>query len=408
MKVGIGYSNTEDSTLSGKEVAKQALKNGSLEKPGLAIAFCNSAVNHNLFMNGLQEVLGDDVPIIGGSAIGIITNKDISYEGQPAGAMLIQSETVKHRIAVSKNLDKGEKKAGNTIAETLGYNEDDTLMLLFYDSIKKPPTDTAPPFLNASSPLITGIEEKLESEVPIIGAGLMGDFEFGRSKQFCGSYVSSQSAVGVMLSGKHELYNRIMHGCTPLDGVYHTITNIEGSVIYEIDNKPVIDIIDNIYENRNWRNQHPVNLLSIGVNCGEKYGKPRESDYINRLITGPMPDGKGIGLFEPDLEKGTEIQFMLRDTGEMIKSVKHNSEDIIKQIVSEGSKPVFGLYINCAGRAANQSNTSSEEASEVQKVCNHHNIPLLGFYSGVEIAPMMGKSRGLDWTAVFMVVAERA
>jgi hypothetical protein len=51
-------------------------------------------------------------------------------------------------------------------------------------------------------------------------------------------------------------------------------------------------------------------------------------------------------------------------------------------------------------------NTKIEEASEVQEVFNQYNIPLLGFYSGVEIAPLLKKSRGLDWTGVLLVLAE--
>jgi len=37
---------------------------------------------------------------------------------------------------------------------------------------------------------------------------------------------------------------------------------------------------------------------------------------------------------------------------------------------------------------------------------NQYETPLLGFYSGVEIAPFLQKSRGLDWTGVLMVLAE--
>ncbi len=33
-------------------------------------------------------------------------------------------------------------------------------------------------------------------------------------------------------------------------------------------------------------------------------------------------------------------------------------------------------------------------------------IPFLGFYSGVEIASLMGRSRGLDWTGVLIIFAE--
>ena len=164
-------------------------------------------------------------------------------------------------------------------------------------------------------------------------------------------------------------------------------------------------MIDDIYGNLNWHSQHPVQLLAIGVNCGEKHGTHHEANYVNRLITGVLPDGEGIGIFEKDFDEGTEIQFMLRDTGEMIESAKKNSEELMKRIKEDGRKPVFGLYIDCAGRTANYSNTATEEASEVQKVFNKNDTPLLGFYSGVEVAPLIGRSRGLDWTGVLMVLA---
>ncbi|MCW8997823.1 MAG: hypothetical protein OQK04_03830, partial [Kangiellaceae bacterium] len=60
----------------------------------------------------------------------------------------------------------------------------------------------------------------------------------------------------------------------------------------------------------------------------------------------------------------------------------------------------------CAGRAAEQSNTETEEAAELQRVMSRYNTPLLGFYSGVEVAPILGKSRGLDWTGVLLILAE--
>lgn len=47
-----------------------------------------------------------------------------------------------------------------------------------------------------------------------------------------------------------------------------------------------------------------------------------------------------------------------------------------------------------------------KKLQEVQRVMNKYNTPLLGFYSGVEVAPILGKSRGLDWTGVLMVLAE--
>jgi hypothetical protein len=48
----------------------------------------------------------------------------------------------------------------------------------------------------------------------------------------------------------------------------------------------------------------------------------------------------------------------------------------------------------------------TEEAAEVQQAFSRHGCPLFGFYSGVEVAPFLNKSRGLDWTGVLVVIAE--
>jgi small ligand-binding sensory domain FIST len=119
-----------------------------------------------------------------------------------------------------------------------------------------------------------------------------------------------------------------------------------------------------------------------------------------------MPEGRGIVIFEPDLEVGTEILFMLRDSRQMMESAKQNTEKLLIRIKAEGRKPVFGLYIDCAGRTAAVSETLTEEASEVRDLFKQSGIPLLGFYSGVEVAPLLGKSRGLDWTGVLWVIAQ--
>jgi len=260
MNVGIGYCNKKDAFVSGKTVAEIALERGNVNRPDIVFAFCSGQLDHDEFFGGLQSVLGNEVPIIGGSAIGIMSNDNLSYEGYPSGAAVIQSDTLRHSVAAVGDLDKGEELAGRELAKALSNKGDAKLLLVFYDSIKTPATDDIPPTLNASSPLIEGIEQELRSNTPIIGAGLVGDYALSSTKQFCGSYVDTQGVVGVMLEGDFKPYFRIMHGCTPLDGVHHTITKTEGSIIYELDGKPIVEIIDDLYGNQDWRHQHPVDL----------------------------------------------------------------------------------------------------------------------------------------------------
>jgi small ligand-binding sensory domain FIST len=259
--------------------------------------------------------------------------------------------------------------------------------------------------MNASPPIIKGIEETVRVPLPLVGAGLVGTYTFDPPRQFCGFSVLSQNLTGAVVRGKLYPYTAIMHGCTPKDGIYHTITKIEGPVVFELDNKPIVQAINEAYGSSSWKKQMPVKLLTLGINYGERYGAFNESNYVNRLIVGTLPDDLGVVLFEPDLHCGTEIQFMLRDGRKMIETARKNTRKLVEQIMNDGKKPCFGLYIDCAGRTAEYSDTLSEEAAEVQKILNEYQTPLLGFYSGVEIAPMLGKNRGLDWTGVLHILA---
>ncbi len=404
MKVGIGYCNEQNAFDSGRIAASDAVRSGNLSTPDLTIAFCSGQLDHKEFLRGIQEVV-EDRPVIGGSSIGIITNDNLSYKGYPSGVAIFQLDNIKCQTAVVGGIDKDEILAGCNFAKNFSTAQDDKLLLMFYDSVAVPASLTSPPTMNASPPLIEGINSTLRSNVPIIGAGLVGDYQFSNTEQFGGSNTYEQSVVGALLSGSISAYHSVMHGCSPIDGVYRKITKMQGSVIYELDGRSIVEIIDELYGDRNWREQHPLNLLAIGVNYGERFSY-KEDEYVNRLITGIIPDGSGIGIFEPDLEQGMEIQFMLRDSNLIIESARNNSENLMKKISDDGKTPVFGLYVDCAGRAGEYSNTETEEAAEVQQVMNRYSTPLLGFYSGVEVAPILGESRGLDWTGVLMVLAK--
>ncbi|MBN1982652.1 MAG: FIST C-terminal domain-containing protein [Chitinivibrionales bacterium] len=406
MRVGIATSNDASSYSTGQHLTHQALYTSKIETVNAVFAFCSQEVDHFQFFNGIRQVVGPVPPIIGGSSVGVISNASIFYDGCTAGVLLIESQKIRLHSASADHLNIDEVLTGSMISQRLPNNKNKKLMLLLYDSIKRAATATHPPVLNASPLLIKGIYQSLSQSVPIIGAGLLGDYGFHETYQFCGDRVSQQSAVATLMSGNFRYYSRIMHGCTPQDGIYHTITRSEGSTIYEVDNRPIIDWIDEMYGNQEWQQQIPVKRLTLGVNYGERYGEFDEKNFVNRLISGVVPDRSGIVVFEPDLKEGSEFMFMLRDTHEMICSARENTTSLMDQIKTDGARPLLAFYIDCAGRAARYSETMTEEASEVSSILNKHDIALFGFYSGVEVAPFMGVSRSLDWTGILVVFTE--
>lgn len=404
MKAGIGYVNQSDPVKAGMDAASQALEQGGIQQGGLAFAFCAGTVEHEGYWRGLRTVLGPDIPIVGGSAIGIITGDTLSYAGYPAGVAVLECDPAMFPVETVRGLDTDEHAAGKALGKKICDHDDCRVLTVFYDSIRTPATADMPPVMNSSTPLLDGIAESL-GHMPVVGAGLIGDYAFQPVNQFCGDHIAAQSVTGIVMPDGIDVYCRIMHGCTPLDGSYHTITRMDGRVISEIDGQPAVRMIDAIYGHNDWRTQLPVQLLTIGVNHGDRYGVMRESEYVNRLITGALPDGSGIGLFECDLEEGMDFQFMLRSSAAMIESTRRNSLELMQEVERAGKRPFFAMYIDCAGRAAEQSHTLTEEASMVQEVMRGSGVPLFGFYSGVEIAPLLGRSRGLDWTGVLMLLA---
>jgi hypothetical protein len=290
-------------------------------------------------------------------------------------------------------------RVGSKLLDTRGSAVQ--LDLLLYASVRVPPPPA--PVLNVSSYLLEGFEEGLAgSASTIVGAGLIGEYDFRRGVEFCGSTVGEQCAVAASISGDVSVHTRILHGCQPM-GDYHTITRIDGPVLYEIDGRPALDVIDELLGDSGWQRRLPLLLVTLGVNHGERYGIYDEENYVNRLIVGIVPDERAIVLFEADFENGTEFQFMRRNAELMLDSAERGCREAVEHLEASGIDPILALYIDCAGRASAFSGGDREEAAIVQDAVGA-GAPLFGFYSGVEIAPLLGRSRGLDWTGVLTIL----
>jgi small ligand-binding sensory domain FIST len=98
------------------------------------------------------------------------------------------------------------------------------------------------------------------------------------------------------------------------------------------------------------------------------------------------------------------VQIMARDNSLMLESVRAGVA-AVNQAIS-GHAPFLAMYIDCAGRASARSGSALEEADVVRRELAS-TVPLIGFYSGVEVAPFQGYSLPLDWTGVLAVLRPR-
>jgi len=397
-KTGIGFSNKTDSFAAGQEASLKAIDDIGSSVLNVVIIFCSGKHNPQHFLDGVRSNTGN-TQLIGGAAMGIFTNKELSYEGYEASVTVFSSDTIQFQIFSQPGLDKNEYDAGLAIGKQVSAagTANDKGLLVFYDTIKQ----ASPPMLNFATPLFTAIEEQVNPRICCAGAGLVGDLKLTTCFQFFNDAVLKQHVLAMLISGDCNMYSTIMHGCKP-GSSYKTITRAEGPVVYEIDGRPAIDVIDELFGTDHkvpW-NEFPF-FVTLGLNRGDKYGDFNEEDYANRLCLAIDPDKKALVMFEPDLKAGDEIQLMHRGIN---LDYIHTGIDLLRK-KSENKKPLFYFYINCGGRAKPFAGGELEDVAEVQKVIGDE-VPFTGFYSGVEVAKLGEHLQALDWTGVLCLLTE--
>lgn len=397
-RVGIGSSTNNISYDAGVDAARFAMSSGGLDRCDFVFLFSAARHNQEEVLRGVRSIT-KDAPLIGGSTYGIISADTLGYEGHEVGVAVFQSDSLSFRTFTVGDLNRDESEAGRRLGQIIqnARTPEDKVLLVFYDSVRS----ASPPAFNFATLLFEGMEETLHPFPIAAGGGILEDDFLSRSFQFIDDRVVQQHVVAVMIGGRCTLDTSIVHGCKPA-GSYRTITRAEGPVIYEIDGKPALDMIHEMLgpgSTLEWKD-FPL-FVTLGVNNGEKFGPFREEDYANRLTLAVDPERKALIMFEPDLKEGMQVQLMRRSIDHQY--VDHAVASLEKRLA--GKRPLFSLYIDCAGRRKASAGGTEEEAAAIQRAIGGR-IPLLGFYSGVEVAQLGGRMRPLDWTGVLCVLSE--
>lgn len=400
-KFGVSYSENPKSFEAGVEMAKQAMSQAGIDKCNLAIMYSTSKQDPVQLSSGVRSVIGPGARLIGGYSMGIITNNYLGYEGYQAGIAVMSSESIDVDMFITNSLPGNEVNSGVALGDQIKNKKykGNPNIIIMYDAIKEPnPTAMS---LNLATPLIKGIEKSIGTWPNAAGVGMMGDFQWNRTYQWFDNQIFQDTAMALVLSGGVRMDTIIMHGCKPSSD-YHKITKADGNVVLEIDGKPAVDMIANLLgENSGLGWQDFPLFVTLGVNKGDKYGEFKEEEYANRLCMSVDKERGGLVMFEPDLDEGCEVQLMRRSID--FQYIGQRAQKLLDGLGAR--KPLIALYIDCAGRASAYCGTEGEEAEEVQKVIGTK-MPLLGMFSGVEIAKVGNEMQALDWTGVLCVFSE--
>ncbi len=398
--MGLGQAVGPKSEAIGCEAARQALAALSAgERPAWAVAFSGGRHAGPSAFAAIREELGG-IPLVGGAAVGTITRHAVGYSGFECAVAVFPASLGEPVILAEDGLDRGEMAVGERLGRRIREAaRPGAAVILFYDSVRSAP----PPVLHAGSRLVEGVYAGLDGfDVHLVGGGTIADVQLTASYVFDGTRSTRHAAVAVVLPPSLTAETVILHGCVPASS-FMTITRVEGAVVHELDGRPAIEALETMLGMP--IDDKRAQDLSLRVTLGEKHGDPfapyDEAAYVNRLIVAADAKSGALTLFEADFRAGARVQFMARDNDMMLASVERGTKALMERVA--GKPCVLGLYFDCAGRSGLVSGSSSEEAQLMVRLCRP-DIPILGFFSGVEIAPLMGRSRPLDWTGVLTMI----
>ena len=235
LNAGVGMSRHHNPNVAGCEAAEQALEKAGVSKADFVFMFASIGYDQPSLVRAVREITGG-TPLSGCSAEGTINGDDADESNFSVVVTAISSDELQWTNGIVPGLEDDPRAVGKQLAQDLLPNlSADTIgLFVFPDGL----TDYLEPFL-------AGLEENLPSDrfLPLWGGGAGNNFGVENTYQYCDDEVVSGGVSYALLSGKARASWAISHGLMPIGGE-RIVTRSQGNVIYEIDGKPAVEVLN--------------------------------------------------------------------------------------------------------------------------------------------------------------------
>ncbi len=222
------------------------------------------------------------------------------------------------------------------------------------------------------SELVKGLNSILDVSVT---GGLAGDdLSFEQTLVFADGPAQEMAAVAVAFYGE-GIHTRI--GCKAgweEFGAQRTVTRSQGNIVYEIDNKPALELYEAYLGD--YIKDLPASGLLFPLSVQEYEG----DHEVIRVMMGINED-KSI-VFAGDIPQGSTVRLMKTNIDNLIDG----SALVANTIRPYNDKRSLALTVSCSGRRSVLKQLVDEEVEVVHDVLGEQS-QVIGFYSFGELAP---------------------
>ena len=347
-----------------------------LSKPDFVFMFATVGYDQRSLLQAMREATGS-APLSGCSAEGTISGDDADESNFSVVVMAISSEELRWTNGLARGLSTDSRAAGQQVARGLssGLGADAVGLFVF-------PDGTTVNFDH----LFAGLEGNLPSDrfLPIWGGGAGDNLALVQTYQYCDDEIVSDGVAYALLSGMARPVSVIGIGYVPIGGE-RMVTRSQGNVIYEIDGKPTLEVLQEYLPDsalaENWQSYAITFAL-----CFRALSYMKDEEYFVQTILS-VDETDGSAIVQTEVQEGTSVWLSSRDQ----EKVTTGLDRVVYRIKQElgGNQPKLVFQCDCVSRGK----TMFREQEKMrllrqfpQAVCP--DVPWAGFYTYGEIGPV--------------------
>jgi len=402
-KAGVGMSRHHNPNVAGREAAEQALQKAGVSKPDFVVMFGSIGYDQRSLVRAVRETTGG-APLSGCSAEGTIKGEDADESNFSVVVTAISSDELRWHNGIATGFEDDSRAVGKRVAQDLLPNlSTDTIgLFVFPDGLK----DFVVPTENLVDNFFAGLEENLPSKrfLPLWGGGANNNFNMASPPyQYCDDEVITDGVSYALLSGKAQAGWAISHGCIPIGGE-RIVTRSKGNVIYEIDGKPAMEVLeeylpkDALTNDRDWMRY----AISLAL-CFRAPSYMKDEEYVVRGMPAvSMADGSIT--VQTEVSEGTSVWLSSRDKEKVSNGFDRMAQQIKEQLGGERPKLVFQFECATRGKMMFRDQEKLQLLKRFRQSLDP-DAPWVGFYAVGEIGPVEKHNNRHLYTSVVVALS---
>ena len=373
------FTNEVDEMQTAIEELSAGIDRSMLLKNSCGIVFCGFEPDMDVLVDGLGKSF--DFPFFGCTGIGVLSTK--GYSQSSISLLVLTADDVEFAVGMTQDIESMDDI--HFFADT--YRECRSQL-----SGKDRLIFTYVPWLN--NIMFDEIVSVLDAEsdhVPVYGGIASDGWTFDSTYVFTDKGASMKKGALMVMSGNIEPIFTIEHSTTLTTNLHKVVTKAEGTVVYELDGKPVTDFIRDMGLITD-KTSVILDYLGTPFLATQKTSDGDEIDTLRCL--GVIDHENQSCGYIGKIEEGSELNMVLISKEDIERSVKAAFDEILDSINSVSGYE-FSTII-CSSCAARYCLMVADKNAEGRAYEGRlpENVNLQGVYIYGEFCPAHGKHQG--------------